>query len=40
LAGIITPSDSPISASAISSGIVVAVTNVISTRCRSGSTRW
>jgi hypothetical protein len=38
LARSITPSLSPISASAISSGMVVAVMNVISTRCRSGST--
>jgi len=37
LAGIITPSLRPITASAISSGIVVAVMNVISTRCRRGS---
>jgi len=35
-AGSITPSLRPISASATSSGMVVAVINVISTRCRSG----
>ncbi len=39
LAGIMRPSESPISASAISNGIVVAVMNVISIRCRSGRTR-
>jgi hypothetical protein len=39
LDGSITPSRRPISASAISSGMVVAVMNVISTRSRSGSSR-
>jgi hypothetical protein len=37
--GSMTPSRRPISARAISSGIVVAVMNVISTRWRSGSKR-
>lgn len=37
--GIITPSLRPISARAMSSGIVVAVMNVISTRRAAGSTR-
>jgi len=37
LAGSMTPSCSPISVSAISSGSVVAVMKVISTRCRRGS---
>jgi len=36
VAGIMTPSSWPISASAISSGSEVAVMNVISTRCRNG----
>jgi len=38
LAGSMMPSLRPIAASAISSGIVVAVMNVISARCRRGRT--